>query len=150
MTTLRTAAWALATRAAPLTAAVLPAGANLLELGDPENLELEVDVLSTDAVKIEPGDKIMLEHWGGDEPLTGAVRLVEPAAFTKISALGVRVIAIEIATEHQTTFVGLRDVEVPCPEGYDCIDQRLDTFRHKGLKHVAFNRHPDASHRRNL
>ena len=71
------------------SAAVLPAGANLLELGDPENLELEVDVLSTDAVKIEPGDKIMLEHWGGDESLTGLVRLVEPAAFTKISALGV-------------------------------------------------------------
>ena len=71
------------------SAAVLPAGAQLLELGDPSNLELEVDVLSTDAVKIEPGDKIVLEHWGGDEPLTGIVRLIEPAAFTKISALGV-------------------------------------------------------------
>lgn len=71
------------------SAAVLPAGTELLELGDPRNLELEVDVLSTDAVKIEPGDKMLLEHWGGDEPLTGVVRLVEPAAFTKISALGV-------------------------------------------------------------
>lgn len=71
------------------SAAVLPAGTQLMELGDPANLELEVDVLSTDAVKIEPGDKIILEHWGGDEPLTGVVRLVEPAAFTKISALGV-------------------------------------------------------------
>ncbi|MEX0585575.1 MAG: HlyD family efflux transporter periplasmic adaptor subunit, partial [Pirellulales bacterium] len=71
------------------SAAVLPAGAQLLELGDPSNLELEVDVLSTDAVKTEPGDKIILEHWGGDEPLTGIVRLIEPAAFTKISALGV-------------------------------------------------------------
>jgi len=71
------------------SAAVLPAGTQLLELGDPANLELEVDVLSTDAVKIEPGDKIVLEHWGGSEPLTGVVRLVEPSAFTKISALGV-------------------------------------------------------------
>ena len=71
------------------SAAVLPAGAQLLELGDPANLELEVDVLSTDAVKIAPGDRIILEHWGGEEPLTGVVRLVEPAAFTKISALGV-------------------------------------------------------------
>ncbi|MBL8851807.1 MAG: HlyD family efflux transporter periplasmic adaptor subunit, partial [Planctomycetaceae bacterium] len=71
------------------SAAVLPAGTQLLELGDPANLELEVDVLSIDAVKIEPGDRIVLEHWGGEEPLTGVVKLVEPAAFTKISALGV-------------------------------------------------------------
>jgi len=71
------------------SASVIPAGTPLLELGDPSNLELEVDVLSTDAVKIEPGDKINLEHWGGKEPLTGVVRIIEPSAFTKISALGV-------------------------------------------------------------
>lgn len=71
------------------SAAVLAAGTPVLELGDPTNLELEIDVLSTDAVKVEPGDKIILEHWGGEEPLTGVVRLIEPAAFTKISALGV-------------------------------------------------------------
>ncbi|REJ95062.1 MAG: efflux RND transporter periplasmic adaptor subunit [Planctomycetota bacterium] len=71
------------------SAAVLPAGTQLLELGDPTNLELEIDVLSTDAVKIDPGDTILIEHWGGEEPLTGTVRLIEPAAFTKISALGV-------------------------------------------------------------
>ena len=71
------------------SAAVLPAGTPLLELGDPTNLELEVDVLSTDAVKIDPGDTILVEHWGGEAPLTGTVRLIEPAAFTKISALGV-------------------------------------------------------------
>lgn len=71
------------------SATVLPAGTPVIELGDPTNLELEIDVLSTDAVKIEPGDTIRLEHWGGEEPLTGIVRLVEPSAFTKISALGV-------------------------------------------------------------
>lgn len=71
------------------SATVLPAGTQLIELGDPTNLELEVDVLSTDAVKIDRGDRIRLEHWGGDEPLMGVVRLVEPSAFTKISALGV-------------------------------------------------------------
>jgi HlyD family secretion protein len=68
---------------------VLPAGTQIIELGDPANLELEIDVLSSDAVKIERGDTIRLEHWGGNEPLTGVVRLVEPSAFTKISALGV-------------------------------------------------------------
>lgn len=71
------------------SATVLPAGTQLIELGDPTNLELEIDVLSIDAVRIEPGDTIRLEHWGGDEPLLGVVRLVEPSAFTKISALGV-------------------------------------------------------------
>lgn len=71
------------------SAAVLPAGTPLMELGDPANLELEIDVLSTDAVKVTPGDTVLVEHWGGAKPLTGTVRVVEPAAFTKISALGV-------------------------------------------------------------
>ncbi len=68
---------------------VLAAGAKLVELGDPHDLEVEVDVLSKDAVRIAPGASVSLEQWGGEEPLTGAVRLVEPQAFTKISALGV-------------------------------------------------------------
>lgn len=64
-------------------------GAPLLEVGDPTALEVEVDVLSADAVKISPGTKVVFERWGGDEPLEGRVRTVEPAGFTKISALGV-------------------------------------------------------------
>ncbi len=64
-------------------------GLRLLELGDPNDLEIEIDVLSNDAVKIRPGAKVLLEHWGGEEPLQARVRLIEPAAFTKISALGV-------------------------------------------------------------
>ena len=71
------------------SAAVLPAGAQLMEIGDPTDLELEVDVLSTDAVKILPGAKMHIEHWGGDTPVEARVRLVEPGAFTKVSALGV-------------------------------------------------------------
>jgi HlyD family secretion protein len=71
------------------SAAVLNAGAPLMELGDPTNLELEIDVLSTDAVKCSPGDTVVVEHWGGELPLEAKVRLIEPAAFTKISALGV-------------------------------------------------------------
>lgn len=71
------------------SAAVLPAGAQLMEIGDPTDLELEVDVLSTDAVKILPGAKMHIEHWGGDTPIEARVRLVEPGAFTKVSALGV-------------------------------------------------------------
>ena len=48
-----------------------------------------MDVLSSDAVAIEPGADVILERWGGTTPLNGRVRLVEPAAFTKLSALGV-------------------------------------------------------------
>ena len=71
------------------SSAVVAGGTALLELGDPLDLEVEIDVLSRDAVKILPGAKVLLENWGGDETLQGSVRLVEPSAFTKISTLGV-------------------------------------------------------------
>jgi HlyD family secretion protein len=71
------------------SSAVVQPGQQLLELGDPGDLEVEVDVLSSDGVKIAPGAKVLLEHWGGDEPLLGRVRLVEPQARLKLSALGV-------------------------------------------------------------
>lgn len=68
---------------------VISPGTELMQVGDPTDLEVEVDVLSTDAVKIEPGDRMILEHWGGDYPIEARVNHVEPSAFTKISALGV-------------------------------------------------------------
>lgn len=71
------------------SSAVVTPGTPLVELGNPEDLEVEIDVLSRDAVKIKPGDVVWLEHWGGDRPLEGSVRVVEPSAFTKISTLGV-------------------------------------------------------------
>lgn len=69
--------------------AIVTAGTPLLELGDPTDLEVVVDVLSQDAVAVQPDDRVLLEHWGDDRPLEARVRLVEPAAFTKISTLGV-------------------------------------------------------------
>ena len=71
------------------SATVVAPGTKLVELGDPADLEIEIDVLSTDAVRIRPGARVLIEHWGGDVPLEARVRLVEPAAFTKVSALGV-------------------------------------------------------------
>lgn len=70
-------------------AGVVTLGAALLELADPSDLEIVVDVLTTDAILIQPGAKVWIEHWGGDAAIEGRVRLVEPSAFTKISALGV-------------------------------------------------------------
>ncbi|MBK6336895.1 MAG: HlyD family efflux transporter periplasmic adaptor subunit [Betaproteobacteria bacterium] len=65
------------------------AGQPLLEIGNPETLEVEVEVLSTQAVKIAPGSRVLFDRWGGDTLLQGAVRIVEPTGFTKVSALGV-------------------------------------------------------------
>ncbi len=64
-------------------------GEPLMEIGDPSLLEVEVDVLSKDAVRISPGGRVLLERWGGEDILEGRVRTVEPTGFTKISALGV-------------------------------------------------------------
>lgn len=65
------------------------AGQPLIEIGNPEALEVEVEVLSTQAVKIAPGARVILDRWGGERPLQGRVRVVEPAGYTKVSALGV-------------------------------------------------------------
>ena len=68
---------------------VVQAGEALLEVGDPSSLEVVIDVLSADAVRIAPGTRVLFERWGGGAPLEGSVRRVEPTGFTKISALGV-------------------------------------------------------------
>ena len=65
------------------------AGTPVMEIGDPADLEVVVEVLSRDGAAIPPGTPVELEQWGGGEPLRAKVRLVEPAAFTKVSALGV-------------------------------------------------------------
>jgi HlyD family secretion protein len=68
---------------------VIQPGSPILEIGDPRDLEIVVDVLSTDAVEIRAGADVEIEHWGGPGTLSGRVRRVEPAAFTEISTLGV-------------------------------------------------------------
>ncbi len=69
--------------------AVVALGTPLLEIADPSDLEVVVDVLTTDAVQIKPGIPVKIERYGAGTPLDGRVRLVEPSAFTKVSALGV-------------------------------------------------------------
>jgi HlyD family secretion protein len=69
--------------------AVVELAAPLVELGDTADLEVMIDVLTSDAATIRPGDKVLLERWGGPKPLEGRVRRIDPSGFTKISALGV-------------------------------------------------------------
>lgn len=80
--------------------AVAP-GEPLLEIGDPADLEIVVDLLSSDAVRVTPGDRLLVSGWGGEDLLTGRVLRVEPAGFTKLSALGVE--------EQRVNVIGLLD-----------------------------------------
>jgi HlyD family secretion protein len=86
------------------SSAVVTPGTPLVELGDPTDLEVEIDVLSRDAAKILPDNLVLLEHWGGTAPLKGRVRVVEPSGFTKISTLGV---------EEQRVWIIVDIVETP-------------------------------------
>ena len=71
------------------SAGIVQAGTPLLEIGDPAALEIVSDVLTGDAVHIQPAAPVTIERWGGDSPLVGHVRYVEPSAFTRLSALGI-------------------------------------------------------------
>lgn len=68
---------------------VVQSGSRLMDVGDPRDLEIVADMLSLDAVKIKTGAHVVIDHWGGDHPLNGVVKVVEPSGFTKYSALGV-------------------------------------------------------------
>jgi len=81
------------------------AGMRIGEIGDTRDLEIVVDLLSSDAVRIGPGTKAIISDWGGDRTLGAIVRRVDPAAFTKVSALGIeeqRVNAVLDLTEHDS------------------------------------------------
>jgi len=71
------------------SARAVTVGMPLVEVGDRTNLEVVIETLSRDGASIKPGTPVELEQWGGAEPLKAAVRMVEPTAFTKVSALGV-------------------------------------------------------------
>ena len=71
------------------SARMLPAGTQIMEVGDPTDLEAEIELLSSDAVGVQPGAEVSIEQWGGDAPLRAKVTTVEPGGFTKVSALGV-------------------------------------------------------------
>jgi HlyD family secretion protein len=78
---------------------VVQSGEPLIDIGDPEKLEVKVEVLSADAVKIRPGTPVLFERWGGNSTLSGVVKVVEPAGFTKISSLGVEEQRVLVITD---------------------------------------------------
>lgn len=87
-------------------------GEPLMDIGNPDNLEVRVEVLSSDAVKMKKGTRVIFKRWGGDGILTGVVRVVEPAGFTKVSSLGVeeqRVLVVADITSPPETWRVLGD-----------------------------------------
>jgi HlyD family secretion protein len=89
---------------------VVMAGAPLVELSNP-SLEIVIEVLSIDAVKVKPGSSVLIEGWGGGQTLEARVRLVEPSAFTKISALGVEEQRVNVIADFS-------DPDAPLGDGY--------------------------------
>ncbi len=85
------------------SAGVVAAAEPLLEIGDPSDLEIVVDLLSTDAVKARPGQRVILEQWGGGAALAGRVRRVEPFGFTKVSALGIEEQRVNVIVDFDVT-----------------------------------------------
>lgn len=121
--------------------AVITPGTPLLEVGDPSDLEVVIDVLSTDAVRIRPGATVIIDQWGGDEPLLASVRLVEPSAFTKISALGVEEQRVNVVAD----FVSPIEQRPTLGDGFR-VEGRIVTWEGAGVVRVpssAIFRHGD-------
>jgi len=98
-------------------------GAPIMEVADPTDLEVVVDVLSIDAVQIRSGADVRLERWGGGEPLEGRVRRVEPSAFMKISALGVEEQRVNVVID----FTSARERWATLGDGFK-VDARIVVY----------------------
>jgi HlyD family secretion protein len=111
--------------------AVVTPGTPLIELGDLSDLEVEIEVLSSDAVRIPVGARVLLEQWGGDAPLAARVRLVEPSAYTKISALGVEEQRVHVIAD----FPEAQQVPVTLGDGFR-VEARIIIWEQKDVLKV--------------
>ncbi len=68
---------------------IVPVGTALVEIGDPTDLEVNIEMLSTNVVQVKEGDQALIKRWGGLEDINARVKVIEPSGFTKISALGI-------------------------------------------------------------
>lgn len=110
---------------------VVTSGMPILELGDSTDLEVRVEVLSRDGVAIEPGARVWLEQWGGDFDLEARVRWVEPAAFTKVSALGVEEQRVNVLADLTTP----PDQRANLGDGYR-VEARIEKARRDNVIQV--------------
>lgn len=117
------------------------AGTALLSVGQPDNLEIVADILSSEAVRIETGAPALVERWGGDETLHATVREIDPAAITKVSALGIEEQRVDVTLDFEegdVTGKGLGDgyavfVRIMVWEGEDVLQVPISAlFRNDG------------------
>ena len=106
--------------------ASIPIGSPLLEIGDPDTLEAVVDVLSTDAEAVRAGAPVEFDRGASATPLSGRVRLVEPAAFTKVSALGIEEQRVNVVIDFAATAAELARHHLG--DGYR-VDARIEVAR---------------------
>ena len=92
----------------------------MIEVGDARDLEIVVDLLSSDAVKVQADQRVIIDGWGGDHSLEGRVRLVEPFGFAKVSALGIEEQRVDVIVD----IVSLRDEWARLAHGYQ-VDARI-------------------------
>jgi HlyD family secretion protein len=128
------------------SAAVLAAGTPIAEVGDPRDLEIVVELLSADAVRVAAGQRVIIERWGGDTPLAGRVRVVEPFGFTKVSALGIEEQRVNVvidlvspAAEWERLAHGYQvDVRIVLSEGGDVLQVPLTALFRDGETWAVF------------
>jgi HlyD family secretion protein len=121
---------------------VVMAGAPLIELSNP-TLEIVVDVLSSDAVKVKPGAAVSVEGWGGEQSLPARVRLIEPSGFTKVSALGVEEQRVNVIADFVEPHVPLGDgyrveVKIVVWEKLDALKAPTSALFRRGEDWAAF------------
>ena len=107
---------------------VVPFGTPIVVLSNPNKIEIVVDLLSTDAVKVKPGAPVIIENWGGATPLRARVRTVEPYGFTKVSALGIEEQRANVIADFVDSPKGLGD-------GYR-VDARVVIWESTGVLKV--------------
>lgn len=77
-------------------------GTPITEIGDPQNMEIVVDLLSSDAPKLKIGSRVEISDWGGDDPLEARIKRIDPAAYTKVSSLGIEEQRVDVVLDPLT------------------------------------------------
>jgi len=137
---------------------VVSAGEPLLTLGDPKDLEIIVELHSSQAVKVEPGQRVIIENWGGDQPLAGRVRYVEPVGFTKVSALGIEEQRVNIIIDLSSPYTAWQrlghgyqlDVRIVLWQQDDVITLPLTSLFRDGEHWAVFVNHQGKAQKRQV
>jgi HlyD family secretion protein len=124
----------------------IPAGTPIMEIGDPLDLEAEIELLSRDAVAVIPGAEVEIEGWGGPATLRGRVSMVEPGGFTKISALGVEEQRVRVRVNFlnplpETTRMGDRyrvEAVITTWQGEDILQIPIGALFRRGNRWMVF------------